>query len=188
MELNTSQPQHSEIISKPSRNPILYVIVGVVVIIIVALGLLVWQKNQEISSVLQQLSDSEKSLADQIKNVQPPEPAGDFKNEAILSGMALNSVEAAMSAPGMSRTTYEAKIPYMDDQFARVRVDYTVPDETNGKTKPSGKSESFIFKKVSRENVEGWALIGINPMTGEEQRLLQTKYGMPVNVLTETNQ
>lgn len=62
MELNTSQPQHSQIIAKPSRNPILLIVVGIVIIVIAALGLLLWQKNQEIGSVLEQLADTEKQL------------------------------------------------------------------------------------------------------------------------------
>jgi hypothetical protein len=62
MELNTSQPQHSQIIAKPSRNPILLIISGVILIVIVALVLLLWQKNQEIGSVLDQLADTEKQL------------------------------------------------------------------------------------------------------------------------------
>lgn len=67
MELNTSQPQHSQIISKPSRNPILFIAIGVVVIVLVALGLLVWQKNQEISQALSQLADAEKQLSDSLR-------------------------------------------------------------------------------------------------------------------------
>lgn len=66
MELNTSQPQHSQIVSKPSRNPILYIVIGVVLITLTALGLLVWQKNQEISTVLSQLSDTEKRLTESM--------------------------------------------------------------------------------------------------------------------------
>lgn len=68
MELNTSQPQHSQIIAKPSRNPILLIAVGAVIIIIVALALLVWQKSQEVSSVLVQLADTEKQLVAKTSN------------------------------------------------------------------------------------------------------------------------
>jgi hypothetical protein len=79
MELNTSQPHHSEIMTKPSRNPILLIIVGIIVIVIVALGLLVWQKNQEISSVLDQLADTEEQLVARANNDKTsdiePQPA-----------------------------------------------------------------------------------------------------------------
>ena len=155
---------------------------------ITALGLLVWQKNQEIGSILSQLSETEKRLTDQVKKVQQPQTVSDLKDESLMAGMALNTVEAFMSSPSMQRTTYDAKIVYMDSDFTRIVVDYTVPDTTTGKTKPSGKGETFIFKKVTRDNNTSWALIGINPMTGDEQRLLQTRYGMPAKVLTETNQ
>lgn len=188
MELNTSQPEHSIIMSKPSRNPILLIVGGIFLIAVVGLGLLVWQKNQEIGVALQQLSDSEKRFTDQEKKTQLAKPAGDLKDESLITGMALDSVEAFMSSPGMQRTTYEAKIAYLDDTFSRVIVDYTVPEGTSGKTKPSGKGEVFIFKKVKRDNNTTWALIGINPMTSDEQRSLQTRYGMPPKVLTETNQ
>jgi hypothetical protein len=68
MELNTSQPQHSQIISKPSRNPILLVVIGLILIALVALGLLVWQKNQEIGNTLNQLADVERQLSDSLSS------------------------------------------------------------------------------------------------------------------------
>jgi hypothetical protein len=183
MEHDSSQPQHLQTMSKPHRSPMRAVAIGVIVIVVAGLALLVWQKNQEIGTVSQQLSDSENKLAEQIKKSQQSAVGGDLKVETAIGGMALDTVEATMSNAGESRMTYEAKISYMDDNFARVDVDYTV-----GKAKPSGKGEFFIFKKVNRSSVESWALIGINPLTVEEQTTLKNRYGMPANVLTESNQ
>lgn len=68
MELNTSQSQGSQINSKPHRNPILLIGIGVVVILLVGMGLLLWQKNQEIGQALSQLSDTEKRLTDSLNS------------------------------------------------------------------------------------------------------------------------
>ncbi len=87
MELNTSQPQHSQIISKPSRNPILYIVIGAILIALTVLGLLVWQKNQEISLALSQLADTEKRLTESVKsgNDKPVDMPQDHSALAALS-------------------------------------------------------------------------------------------------------
>lgn len=94
MELNTSQPQHSQIVSKPSRNPIIMIVVGALLIGIVLLGLLWWQKDQELQSVnsilkgaqdqIVKLNDSKDSLQGKNTPADPNDTKMSQKDAVLL--------------------------------------------------------------------------------------------------------
>lgn len=123
MELNTSQPQHAQIISKPSRNPILYIIGGIVIITIVLLGLLIWQQKQQIASVANELTSSQKlneELSKARQDLQsdagpqedtPVKPTDDNSQVTALA-------ESYQKAAGI--TAYDFKVEALEAPFARV--------------------------------------------------------------------
>ncbi len=152
MELNTSQPQHSQIVSKPSRNPILYIFVGLVVVIIAVLALLIWQQKQQIASVASELTDTKKLNEDLAKArrdlesrvVQEDAPSKTGDDNAKVVSLA----ESYQKAAGI--TTYDFKVETVEASFARVsfktpfveqcfykKVDDTWTQIFCGVTKPS---------------------------------------------------
>lgn len=134
MELNTSQPQHSQIISKPSRNPILFIAIGVIVIMFVALGLLVWQKNQEIGQVLNQLADTEKLLTESVRStadkatdlpaLEKPMASRDEKDQQSAATIAASEYYCAISDFGCDKVSSQPiefqKVTETNDGFAKV--------------------------------------------------------------------
>jgi hypothetical protein len=147
MELNTSQPQHSQIISKPSRNPILFLAIGVIVIVLVALGLLVWQKNQEIGSMLNQLADTEKQLSDTLKFTSTK--ATDVPIDEMP--MASRDQKEQQSAAVSAASQYYCALGNFDcDKVSVFKVDLqTVTDNRDGYAKVYAKS-------MSDQNVVVW--------------------------------
>lgn len=110
----------------------------------------------------------------------------DFVVEGKVCGMALASVEAFMSTAGVTRQQTECNIGYLDNDYARVAVDDMVPDPSNGKQKPSGKGETFYFKRTkSLDGTDTWAMIGINPLSADEVQSIKNRYGVPDKVFTE---
>ena len=59
MELNTSQPQHSMIVARSARKPVLIAVVGLVLIGAVLAGSLPLQKEHQIESIRSELRSSE---------------------------------------------------------------------------------------------------------------------------------
>ncbi len=90
MELNTSQPDHSLIVGKPSRNPILLIVVGALVIGIVAIGMVLWQRMADLDGVRAELASVQQQLthANSTKTVKP-------SSKFIAFVSAYNDIEKA---------------------------------------------------------------------------------------------
>ena len=198
--VETEVTQAPEPASEGSSGGRKFILIAVIVLVIAGLGGLgAWayldgqSARSQVTSLKQGLdaarADAAKLRADAA--LGDTTSGKDFVDDAEVSAMALNTVEAFMSTKGVTRMTYEAKVLYLDAEFARVGVDYTVPDPTNGKTKPSGKGETFFFKKVSRgegdKAIKSWALIAINPMTTDEMTSLKNRYGVTEKAISESN-
>ncbi len=144
MELNTSQPQHSQIVSKPSRNPILYMVVGIVLIALTVLGLLVWQKNQEISLALSQLADTEKRLTDSVKSTANKATDLPLTNKSIV---AMSENEQKTSATAAAADYYCAVSDFGCDKVsASVTTFQKLTDKSDGfaKVKATGTSDKTL--------------------------------------------
>ncbi|MEO5691277.1 MAG: hypothetical protein ABIQ64_03775 [Candidatus Saccharimonadales bacterium] len=123
MELNTSQPQHSQIVSKPSRNPILYIVCGVVIITIVLLALLIWQQKQQIASVANELTNTQKLNEELTKARQSLENKAVQKEDAPSKTGDENAQVVALAESyqkAASITTYDYKVEKLEAEFARV--------------------------------------------------------------------
>lgn len=174
MELNTSQPQHSQIISKPSRNPILLIVIGVLVIVFVALGLLIWQKNQEIGHTLTQLSDAEnlnKELAStrsglqtELAKLETGGTASDDTTEITKIATAYYYAEVLVKNPdpNLKVTVSKLELP-----FARV----SVAGSSNG--------VSCIYKKVGAT----WIRLYCTQASTPETQDLDKRYGVPESII-----
>lgn len=183
MELNTSQPQHSLIVAKSARRPLLLILSGIVLIALVAMGLLIWQKNQEIDQIFSQLVESEQRFTQQFATSKDESTGTDLKDETIVGGMAMDVVEASAMTVPEDGVTYEAKIAYIDDNFAKVVVEYTQLDQATQKYTSLGRGEVVYLKKVNRNDTDNWAVIGINTTTSEESSVLKTKYGVTDEII-----
>lgn len=62
MELNTSQPRHSQIISKPTRNPIVIILLIIMALGLVLFGVLLWQRMLDLDSVRAELASLQHQL------------------------------------------------------------------------------------------------------------------------------
>lgn len=189
MELNTSQPEHSTIMSRPSRNPILLIAAGIFLIAVVGLGLLVWQKNQEISGVLQQLSDSEKRFTDQVKKAQVAQTGGDLKDESTLGGLT-ELYHQAYANESTRTAPHIVTIKYLDEDhtYARVHVEFVSTDASKPKNTLTGKFDYYIFKSVTKNDQKEWVMLAQNPKSEEVINLLKTVYGVPADVLDLTKE
>lgn len=183
MELNTSQPEHSLIVAKSARRPLLLILSGIVLIALVAMGLLIWQKNQEIDQIFSQLVESEQRFTQQFTTSKDESTGRDLKDETIVGGMAMDVVEASAMTVPEDEVTYEAKIAYIDDNFAKVVVEYTQLDQATQKYTSLGRGEVVYLKKVNRNDTDNWAVIGINTTTSEESSVLKTKYGVTDEII-----
>lgn len=138
MELNTSQPHHSEIMTKPSRNPILFIVVGIVIIVIAALALLLWQKNQEIGQALNQLSDTEKRLTDSL-STNKDKSSGPALEDVDMSSLSENDQK---NAAALVASEYACSVTSFTCNKAQTTVTtfQKVTDKTAGFAKVSTAS------------------------------------------------
>lgn len=184
-----TDPERPVVEKKYPRKRILLWRIIVTTLLVIATGLLVagWFYIQNLYAQLdsKDVANSHLTINTNMPMLMGQAPAGkDFVPQTQIESAALDTVEAFMSTKGVTRVQYEASIPYMDDNFARVRVDYVSPDPVTAKNKPTGKGEVFYFKRVERvAGVESWAMIANNPMTADEITIMKNRYGVTDGVI-----
>lgn len=82
MELNTSQPQHSEIIAKPARKPVVLIIVSLLVIALAVAASFILKQNDQINSVQNELSAAQNLFASVAKSSNNTEEEIDMSAQA----------------------------------------------------------------------------------------------------------
>lgn len=187
MELNTSQPRHSQIISKPSRNPIVLMLLALTVLILGVVGVLLWQKAQEVTSIQSELHGVQQQLSTLLKK---PAAGSDLQDESKLGRLVMMQHEAQASQSGAEATPYLITIKYLDsnNMFARVHVEYLQTGSDVPKNTLSGKYDYFICKKVTKDGASEWVVLAKNPKTVEEQDMLKQQYGVPADMLDLTKE
>lgn len=191
----SSSPDPTEpapVVTKKKSGVKKWLLGGLVLVLLTGLGAFAYWQWSEAENARSEAATLRTSLeAAQKQNATDTEaatvPAGTgLTDEAAVSAAALDSVEAFMSTSGVTRQSYEATVGYIDDTFARVAVSYTELDPATGKQKPTGKGETFYFKKVERDGGEAsWAMIAINPLTAQEMTSLKNRYGVTDKIITE---
>lgn len=187
MELNTSQPQHSQIISKPSRNPIVLVVIALLVLGIGVVSVALWQRMIDLDGVRAELA----STQHQLTQMNSSKNGGDLKDESEIGAQTTMYHKARLS-DSVNDTSYVVTIKYLDENhiFARAHVEYIQTGEGVPKNTRSGKFDYYIFKKVTdnERNMSSWVMLAENPMEASVRDGLQKTYGVPADVLDLTKE
>lgn len=187
MEINTSQPRHSQIISKPSRNPILLIVLALMVLALGIVAILLWQKIQEITSIQGELSGAHQQLNTLLNK---PSGGSDLQDESKLGRLVLLQHESRVMTEGEVNAPYLVTIKYLDEPqtFARVHIEYMKTDADAPKNTPSGKYDYYICKKVTKDGVSDWVVLATNPQNVDERDMLMKQYDVPADVLDLTKE
>lgn len=110
MELNTSQPEHSLIVAKSAKKPLLMILFGVLLIALAFAASLLLQKNDQINSIqneLQQAQERITALATTPAD-EPTQPEIDLSTQGQTERAQLAATNYACSIVdfGCDKTTY----------------------------------------------------------------------------------
>lgn len=162
MELNTSQPRHSEIIAKPARKPVLLLVISFLLIVFTVLGLVVWRQNQEINSTLGLLADAEKRLEDSLGIGK--DKSADSEKPVVRQAMATLSEDEQKTAATTDSSHYICALANFGcDKVTQEVTKFQPVTETDGgfavvvATHASGEKRTLWLKHVV--SGEAWIVI-----------------------------
>ena len=161
MELNTSQPQHSEIIAKPARKPVIAIIIGLLVIALAILGVLLWSSRQDITFVQDEL----KGLHDQL-NVAKQSSTSAAKSDDAQIILATKAYMHGQTAS--AKSNIDVVVNKKVDIFARVGV-----------TRDGATGSSCVLKQA--DNV--WMVLYCTQSETETTKNLNQIFGVPHEVI-----